>query len=318
MLLGTLVAWECMRFMALGGEVLELCDGLRLDSHTQGIWSYCFLNQFGEWRYRNNFRYRSAKYPKVICSDGVEEPKVNSIYKNSSASNLPERWLLTNGGGKDTLVGMTLLTNAKLNFDIYEAYLPVGGKSETQKLLLEKLRIKATTPNNQLITVNVEDNFFEMSDEVFHRMGVAVKHFKADFAVGHTANYLGFFPLIIYHGYAGIWFNIEASSDRTMVLWNGEKINHQWCKSEEFQKIASDLFAHLTKMNWFKGFSSTLRGLNDTVIYAIASTQKRLLRETHSCNINKPWCRKCPKCCFSYLMMSATISESFALSVIGG
>ena len=68
-------------------------------------------------------------------------------------------------------------------------------------------------------------------------MGVKSKFFKTDFAVGHTSNYPGYYPIILYHQYTHMAFNIEASAERTMATWNGEKINHQWCKSQEYQDL---------------------------------------------------------------------------------
>jgi len=227
--------------------------------------------------------------------------------------------LLANGGGKDTLVGMLLLNDAKSNYDVYEGYLPIGSTPwELQASLLVNLRNAVTPKDTQAVSVSVEDNFFTLDDETIAKLGIKAKYFKTDFAVGHTANYPGYFPIVLYHQYSHVWFNIEASADRAMVIWNGERINHQWCKSKDYQEGSTELFQRITGDHSFKGFFSTLRGLYDIHIYAIASTDSELLRKTHSCNYNKPWCRQCSKCCFSYLMMCAIRDESFALAVIGG
>ncbi len=317
-ILGALVAWDCMRFLALGGETLELCDGLELDASARATWRHCFLNQFGEWRYRNQFRYRNGDQPLVICRDPLESvarPRPDDTV--SCDTSAAQRWLVTNGGGKDSLVGMMLLGDAGVPFDVYEGCLPIGGASEVQTSLLANLRAAATANDSRLISVTIEDDFFSTPDDVFRRLGVRTEHFKSDFAVGHTANYPGYFPLILYHGYSRVWFNIEASADRTMARWNGEDVNHQWCKSQEYHECSSQLFRELTGDHRFEGFSSTLRGIHDSVIYRIAGMEEDLLRMTHSCNLNKPWCRRCAKCCFSYLMMSAIKGEPFAQEVVG-
>ena len=313
-ILGTLVAWDCMRFLALGGETLTLCPGLAISTEVQKLWRHCFLRQFGEWRYRNAIEYRSKGLPKLI---GALVDEARECSDAAVIADEKRRILLTNGGGKDSLVGMLLLNDAHLPYDIYEGVLPLGGSHKVQRDLLEELRAVASLGDTRLITVEISDDFFSAGAEVFDRMGVQARHFKSDFAVGHTANYVGYFPIILQHGYSGVWFNIEASADRTMAVWNGEDINHQWCKSAEYQEISTKLFRSLTGHRFKDGFSSTLRGMYESVIYTIAGSEPDMLAKAHSCNIDKPWCRKCPKCCFSYLMMSSVLGEAYAQKVMG-
>lgn len=310
-LLGALAAWDCMRFLALGGCRLVLCDGLALANDVRETWRHCFLNQLGEWRYRNKIGYAHG-YPRVEAA----EPTVASGSSPASAQSGEQKWLLTNGGGKDTLVGMLLLNEANLKYDVYEGALPLGGQLSEQRSLLRTLR-QACCPLSELVEVTVEDDFFASPRSVFERLGVSAAHYLSDFAVGHTANYVGYFPVILHGGYSGVWFNVEASADRVMATWCGEAINHQWCKSKEYQSISTQLFGRLTGGISFSGFASTLRGLHDSVIYAIASSRPELLRLTHSCNTVKPWCRNCPKCCFSYLMMASFSGEEYAKAVMG-
>lgn len=315
-LLGALVAWDSMRFLALGGEELTLCEGLALDENMQQLWHYCFLNQFGEWRYRNNFQYRSSLLPRVMVKSNR-----HTLSRQDAIANLRtprnERHLITNGGGKDTLVGMLLINDLNIDYDVYEGYLPIGGSWELQKSLLEKVRTSVAPKQAEVISVTVTDNFFSGDDTEIQKIGVLVKHYKTDFAVGHTANYPGYYPIILFHDYTHVWFNIEASADRTMVNWNNEAINHQWCKTEEYKEKSTLLYQRLVGNNSFKGFFSTIGGLYDTHIYSIAVKNEELIQKTHSCNYGKPWCLRCPKCCFSYLMLASFKGEAFAMKVVG-
>lgn len=315
-ILGTLVAWDCMRFLALGGEELILCEGLALDEKMQKMWHYCFMNQFGEWRYRNNFHYRDESLPRVVLNENQTKTAEQLVVNNLNPQR-NEKHIITNGGGKDSLVGMLLMNDAKIIYDIYEGYLPIGGEHELQKQLLDNLSNAVANPNAKVVQVTVEDDFYNCDDNEILKLGVSVDHYKCDFAVGHTANYPGYFPIVIYHEYSHVWFNIEASADRSMLIWNGESINHQWCKTKEYQAITSELYQHITKDKHFKGFSSTIRGLYDTHIYSIAISEEQLLKKTHSCNCKKPWCLRCPKCCFSYLMIASFKGEDFAMEVVG-
>lgn len=313
-MLGALIAWDAMRFLALGGERIILPPSLRVSDDTKSTWRTCFLKQFGEWRYRNNFQYASNEYPFI------ESDSANSDFKQSDSPDIDssngERWLLTNGGGKDTLTGMLLLNEVGTPYDVFEGRTPIGGTIELQDQLLATLR-STVAPQSRQISVTITDNFYDRPAADFIDAGVEVDYFKTDFAVGHTANYVGFFPILLFHGYSRVWFNIEKSADDFDVIWNAEQISHEWCKSSEYQILMTSLFSELFGEQRFKGFASTLRGLHDTMIYRIACSEPDLLTLTHSCNYNKPWCAKCPKCCFCYLMMAANLGEEFAMKVLG-
>lgn len=64
-ILGAIVIWECMRFLALGGEEIFLCDGLKVTQKMKDTWQYCFLNQYAEWRYLNKFHYSNSDFPRI-------------------------------------------------------------------------------------------------------------------------------------------------------------------------------------------------------------------------------------------------------------
>ncbi|MHB8269519.1 flavin-containing monooxygenase [Bradyrhizobium sp.] len=310
LVLGALVAWDCMRFLGLGGAALVLCEGLTLDTETAALWRHAFLNQYGEWRYRNCMVYHAGGWPKVISA----RPGAGLGTRRRSEGS---RTLVTNGGGKDTLTGMLLLQDAGVAFDVYEATLPMGGHSAIQDALLRDLRLAVAPGSVTPVRVTVTDDFYSADDAMIEALGVVARHYKSDFAVGHTANYVGFFPLILAHGYSAVWFNIERSADRTMARWGTESINHQWCKSSGYRRLVGELFRRIAGVDGFEGFRSTLGGLQDSLIYRIAATAPEALRKSHSCNLDKPWCLRCPKCCFSYLMLTSVMGEPFAREMMG-
>ncbi|MGW2745408.1 hypothetical protein [Streptomyces sp. NPDC001450] len=312
-LVSALIAWDAMRFLALGGERLVLPPGLPCDAVISSIWRRCFLSQFGEWRYRNGIRYRGGA-PELIPSTRSSSVEVRG---GGGTSRTGGRALLTNGGGKDTLAGMMILDRSGIDHDVYEACLPVGGDHELQRRLLDNLRTSASAQHTKVVRVYVRDDFYGRPAIEFTDAGVTADHYQTDFAVGHTAGYIGYIPVILHGGYDRVWFNIERSADDPHVVWEGEEISHQWCKSREYMSISSRLFSELTGCDWFMGFDSTLRGLYDHAIYGIVATRPDLLLRTHSCNYGKPWCGRCPKCCFCYLMTTAFLGEDYARRLLG-
>ena len=152
-LLGLIVAFDCMRFLGLGGSQLTLCKGLYLDERMISIWRTCFKKQFGEWRFLNKIEYPTPDFPALNISHKANGRLIDSNKENSSYKSL-----LTNGGGKDTLAGILLLQKTKSVFDLYEGYLPLGGSHALQKQLLAKLH--NIIPSAEKVCVTIEDNFF--------------------------------------------------------------------------------------------------------------------------------------------------------------
>lgn len=60
---------------------------------------------------------------------------------------------------------MLLLNDIKDKYDVYEGTLPIGGSLKLQKKLLKKLRSALTTKDNKIISVSIEDNFFNLSSK---------------------------------------------------------------------------------------------------------------------------------------------------------
>ena len=316
-MIGCIVLWECMRFLLLGGRRLSVPAEYEPCPEIIELWKRCFVKQVGEWRYRNGIR-RQPHYPELVLHADRSSPGSQLVDPGCTASDGKARYLLTNGGGKDTLLGCLLLDAIPdSSFDLYEGYLPVGGTLEKQKELLALLRNSVQKQFDRIVSVTVRDNFHDLVRTNLSRLGIKARYWDTDFAVGHTANYVGYFPLIARYDYRAVYFNIEQTANLPNVDWDGDFVSHQWCKSEEYREIAGALYRKITGSHHFDGFRSTLDGFSDTYIYQVLRRYPEHLKNTHSCNYGKPWCNRCVKCCFCYLMMSAYLSEDYAMGVMG-
>ncbi len=311
-MIAMIAAWDAMRYLSLGGCTLILPQNYGLNTQDQQIWQHCFYNQFGEWRYKNQLTY-ADDLPAIQCSTNHSYDIKGSTDYHAKKNKL----LLANGGGKDTLLGCILLSEEpEYTYDLFHGFLPYGGCQTTQKRLLEQLS-DAFTPDNAPVSIEISDNFCDKPETFFISQGVSVTDYHTDFSVGHTSNYVGYFPILIAHSYEIMFFNIEKSADHANCEWRGYEINHQWCKSTDYRNICTQLFHSLVNNTSFIGFKSTIKGFYDTSIYMILSQHQDKLPLTHSCNIGKPWCKACTKCCFCYLMMTAFCSEKVAMEVLG-
>ena len=90
----------------------------------------------------------------------------------------------------------------------------------------------------------------------------------------------------------------ERSANVGNLVWEatGEDVNHQWGKSfAAEQLIGAYLRRHLVAdLTYF----SLLQPIYDVVIFNLLRRDRDAALATHSCNLQKPWCGRCPKCAY--------------------
>ena len=109
-------------------------------------------------------------------------------------------------------------------------------------------------------------------------------------------------PISLYYRYTNIGIGNERGSNAGNLVWErtGEDINHQWTKTQESVILLGEYIQKaIIKNTWHL---SVLEPIYDVVILNIASTRLEATTYTHSCNFIKPWCKRCPKCCYVWLM----------------
>lgn len=93
----------------------------------------------------------------------------------------------------------------------------------------------------------------------------------------------------------------EKSANTGNLFWEdiGREVNHQWGKSFEAEQLL-DRFVRDHILSNFKYFS-IFQPIYDFRIFENFSKYPELLLKINSCNIKKPWCKKCPKCAYVWL-----------------
>src|SRR6185503_9082233 len=84
-------------------------------------------------------------------------------------------------------------------------------------------------------------------------------------------------PVVLQHGYRMMVFGHERGADSANIEWAGEQL--------------------LANVATF----SILKPLHDAVIFGILRARAAAVPRTHSCNVRKPWCERCPKCSYVWL-----------------
>ncbi len=192
------------------------------------------------------------------------------------------------GGGKDSTITLELLKEYKEN----SFALTIGSKEPS----LKSAQI-AGYDNERTIEVKriIDNNLIELN--------------KKGFLNGHTpfSALLAFLSYLIANltNKEYIALSNESSAEESNI--EGEKINHQYSKSFEFEEDFRHYANKYLKSN--TQYFSFLRPINELQIAMIFAENKKYFSIFRSCNEGSKstpweWCCNCPKCLFVYTILS--------------
>jgi hypothetical protein len=126
-------------------------------------------------------------------------------------------------------------------------------------------------------------------------------------------------PTVLSHGYQYIVLAHEKSANVGNMVWDktGEDINHQWGKSFEAETLLNSYLREELIQN--VSYFSILQNLYDLGIFQLLRRVERgAVGATHSCNMKKPWCEKCPKCSYVWLNYAAFLPKDLVDHIFQG
>ncbi len=256
-----------------------------------------YYNGLGEFRYINHI--------EKIPMEELFQIECNCRPEYSSTSNYLETsleykgTLIPVGGGKDSCVTLELLKEYKKD----NLCLVIGDKEPQLKAIK-----KAGYKKEQIIHVKrtIDKELLELN--------------KKGYLNGHTpfSAMLAFTSYLVAYltGKRYIAISNESSSNESNV--KGEKINHQYSKSFEFEEDFRwyvETFLE-DKVEYF----SMLRPLNELQIAKLFSETKKYHKIFRSCNrgskeIPWKWCCNCPKCLFVFIILSPFLYKKKLLKI---
>ena len=262
-----------------------------LDSNQILWWKKLYFNGLGEFFYLNGIKENVNDFMEIICESDATCEKIELP--------LRETTLVPIGGGKDSVVTVELLKNKMPIIPLIIN--PRGATKEcvdAAGFSLEQTAVIKRTLDPTMLRMNNEG-----------------------FLNGHTpfSAMLAFYTLLIGFATNSKYIALSNESSANEPTVPDTEVNHQYSKSIAFENdfrnyvkeyISSDI-----------QYFSFLRPINEIQIASLFAKNKEYYKVFKSCNVGSKtdsWCGKCPKCLFTYLIMSPFIPQNELEDIFGG
>lgn len=214
------------------------------------------------------------------------------------------------GGGKDSVVALKMLQESQISFSSMQYSHSVYGKADFQHDLIAGV-LDQLNPSHRH-KISVYDDFM---DYPFMQL-----YFPGNSGITVPETPVSIFeslPLMLSGEYNYLALAHEKSANTGNMFWSalGREVNHQWGKGYE----AETLLNNFVQANLVSNFSyfSILQPIYDFRIFKNLARYPEVLPKIHSCNIQKPWCKKCPKCAYVWLGLMAVFEPPLVDAVFG-
>lgn len=300
-----IVAFDLNRLVSFAPSRIEFGPFASfVDREFFSLWSEVTYGIWSQWRFENDRPDYGGPSPGHELASPWREPPVR--YERG-----PVRNLAFCGGGKDSLLAMKILDEAGQPYDTLGYSHSIYGRAEPQHVLIEKLAEhgRGRTHHRMWMFEDLMDSpVLDLEEEVDSKTLTAGETPSSIFAG---------LPLALAHGFDSFILAHEKSADVGNLEWDrtGEEINHQWGKSLEAEALVGDYI----RSRLLEGFDyfSILKPLQDAVIFASLNRFLDAVPSTHSCNIDKPWCRRCAKCVYVWLNYQAYLPTGIVDDMFG-
>ena len=262
-----------------------------LDEEQIKWWKNLYFKGLGEFFYLNSIQTSLDDFVEII-SLSEDTPMKLSFDAEDSV-------IIPVGGGKDSIVTIELLSEYGKD-NLLLILNPRNACTQTASI--------AGYDDSKIIIVKrlIDPVLLKMNDEGFLN--------------GHTpfSSLLAFVSLLcaFITGKKHITLSNESSANEATV--ENTSVNHQYSKSYEFERDFRNYYMkYITNdLNYF----SFLRPINELQIAKFFSKYNQYFTTFRSCNSGSKtdsWCGNCPKCLFTYIILSPFIKKGMLKKIFG-
>ncbi len=286
-----IAAFEANKLCCLRPRRFDLGPFTRFHTRAfEELWRTVLRHVWAQWRYEHDETDDSGPELTSKASDAADLATPPLAMPPG-----PVASLAFCGGGKDSLLTLKLLAEVGMPFDAFTYSSSIYGPATPQHQLSDRLLAVTAARNRRRLWIYddfMDSPVVELQPELGARSLLAAETPSSVFSA---------LPLILGHGYRQLIVGHERSADFNNLIWEktGEAVNHQWGKSlaaEELlgRYLSGELIADVA-------YFSPLKPIYDVLIFNLLTRYQDSIPLAHSCNVEKPWCRRCAKCAYVWL-----------------
>ena len=270
-----------------------------LTESQKAFWKKLYYNGLGEFLYLNGISVSEHDLMQIESQlpMSCQEESVRGLESMDSVK-LEERTLVPIGGGKDSVV--------------------------TLECLRDKMPVIPLIVNPRGATLNCVKTAGYTEDEfiVINRtLDPTMLQLNAEgYLNGHTpfSALLAFISILVAFGSRSKYIALSNENSANESTVPGTNINHQYSKSIEFESNFRNYVAeNLSKEVQYFSF---LRPLSELQIAKLFSQCEAYHPVFRSCNVGSKtdsWCGHCPKCLFTWIILSPFLSREKLTAIFG-
>ena len=253
-------------------------------------WRHLYYNGLGEFRYLNGINCSEHDFLSI-------ESGTDCDFKRIGVS-LEEQALIPVGGGKDSVVTLELLRK-----DMPIIPLILNPRGATVNC------VKAagyTLDDVAVINRTLDPTMLRLNNEGYLN--------------GHTpfSALLAFLTLLIGVGSGSKYIALSNESSANESTVPGTDINHQYSKSIEFEGDFRDYVSqHLSEEIQYFSFLRPLNEMQIASLFAQCEAYHPVFRSCNAGSKTDSWCCHCPKCLFTWIILSPFLSREQLIEIFG-
>lgn len=300
-----IAAFEANKLCCLRPRRFDLGPFTRFHTRAfEDVWRTILRHVWAQWRYEHDVT--DASSPELVsrARDAVPEPLAMPPG--------PVESLAFCGGGKDSLLTLKLLAEIGVPFDAFSYSCSIYGPAEPQHRLSDRLLSMTAARSRRRLWIY--DDFMDSPVAELHpELGT-----RYLLAAETPSSVMSALPLVLARGYRHLIVGHERSADFDNLVWKktGEAVNHQWGKSLTAERLLGRYLQEelIAEVSYF----SLLKPIYDVLIYNLLTRYQDGLPLAHSCNVEKPWCRRCAKCAYVWLNYMAYLPTELIDGIFDG
>ena len=270
-----------------------------LTDSQKAFWKKLYYNGLGEFLYLNGITVTEAELMDLESLLPMSFPRRTREGMESMGSiQFREQTLVPIGGGKDSVVTMECLRN-----EMPIIPLIVNPRGATLNCVKT-----AGYMDNEFIVINrtLDPTMLKLNAEGYLN--------------GHTpfSALLAFISVLVAFGSRSKYIALSNENSANESTVPGTNINHQYSKSIEFERDFRNYVAE--NLSDEVQYFSFLRPLSELQIAKLFSQCEAYHPVFRSCNVGSKtdsWCGHCPKCLFTWIILSPFLSREKLTDIFG-